>query len=204
MKSLLKSVFAAALGLSLSLGPAQANQTQGVNPYDWANPIAWFNMTGVTGQAGNIRNDGFVFHPLKPESWAAIASPQEHNKFHMAMTNPATYTYYMQPGFYMEFMNPANYFAWMNPAAYQTFMDPATFSHWMTPNAYMHTFNPAMYAGMFDMNSYLAWTNPATYMAWMDPNVYSGMLASAGQMATVVPEGQSVGNETESGSATQN
>ncbi len=203
MKPLLKTITAAALGMSLCLGPVQANQAQTGNIFDLANPMAWFNMTGVTGQAGNTQGGVYAFHPLKPQSWTAVVSPKEHNTFHMAMTNPATYTYYMQPGFYMEFMNPANYFAWMNPASYQAFMDPATFNYWMTPNAYMHMFDPAMYTGMLDMNSYFTWMNPATYMAWMDPNTYTRLLDPANYMASFVPEGQAAGNETDSGPASQ-
>lgn len=182
MKTIIKSLSAAALGLSLSLGTVQAEETtQTANPFDFANPATWFNMTGATGQA---TGSGYAWHPLKPQSWADIASPQNHEKFHMAMTNPATYTQFMQPAFYMEFMNPANYMAWMNPASYQVFMDPATYSYWMTPDAYMHFIDPNMYAGMFNMNSYMAFMNPATYMAWMDPGVYTRMMDPASYMAS--------------------
>ena len=191
MKTLIKMVSATAIGLTLSFGQVQAEETgQSVsNPFDFANPMTWFNMTGTSQSAGS---DGVqAFHPIKPQSWSAMVSPESHEQFHMMMTNPATYAYYMQPAFYMEFMNPANYMAWMNPASYQAFMNPATYAYWMTPNAYMHTMNPGMYAGMFDMNSYFTLMNPGTYMGWMDPNVYtqmmSGMMDPANYMASIAP-----------------
>ncbi len=170
MKTFIKTISAAALGLSLSMGAVQADESAAAvaNPFDMANPMNWFNMAGTAPQAAG----GAVFHPLKPQSWAAMVSPEEHMQFHKTMTNPAAYAQYMQPAFYMEFMNPANYMAWMNPASYQVFMDPATYAYWMTPDAYMHTVNPAMYSGMFDMNNYMALMNPATYMAWMNPASY--------------------------------
>ena len=195
MKTLIKTISAAAIGLSLAVGQVQADETQpgAVNPFDFANPMTWFNMTG-TGYAATA-DSGQAFHPIKPQSWAGMVSPEGHEKFHMAMTNPATYAYYMQPAFYMEFMNPANYMAWMNPASYQTFMNPATYAYWMTPNAYMHMMDPGMYAGMFDMNSYFTLMNPGTYMGWMDPNLYtqmwSEMMDPASYMAAIAPAGES-------------
>lgn len=180
MKLVKKLVSAACLSLFMLSAQAseEATDSNSNNPSDYNNPFNWFSNPN-----GGMSSDGMTmeFHPMKPDSWARMISPQSHMQWHMAMTNPANYAQFMQPGFYLEFMNPNNWMAWMNPASYQVFMDLNTMTWWMNPASYMHTINPNMYAQLWNLDSYarlmapdnyMAWMNPATYLNFMSPETY--------------------------------
>ena len=176
MKSFAKFLSAALLSLTVVTTQAGDEDTQITNgSNDVYNPFSWFS---VPNSGMNMAPDAAImeFHPMKPDSWARMVSPQSHVKWHMAMMNPANYAQYMQPAFYMEFMNPNNWMAWMNPASYQVFMDPRTITWWMNPASYMHAIDPNMYAQLWNVNSYAQLMAPENYMPWMNPATYANFM----------------------------
>jgi hypothetical protein len=166
-------------------GPAmQMDQMQMGNAnFNIMDPATWFVSDPAPGHT-------MAWHPMKPESWMAIASPDTHNAWHMAFMNPANYMQFMQPQFVMEFMNPQNWMAWMNPSSYQVMMDPRTWMWWMSPQAYVHAVNPSMYAHLFNANAYMPFFDPNTYGAWTDPSSY-----------TLPGDGEQVANSAEAETA---
>ena len=176
MRSALTYLFAILLALGLTNG-AVANDEPATQPV--ANPFAWFESfipEQTTGQT-------MAFHPIKPEDWMQMMSRESHEEFHMAMTNPANYTQFMQPEFFMEFMNPQNWMAWMNPQVYTQMMSPEVMNYWMSPDAYAHFANPAMYSNMFNPANYFAVMNPNAFAAWANPASYSEMFSPENFMA---------------------
>ncbi len=171
MKLVNKLVPAAFLSLFMFSAQASEEATASTtnSASDYNNPFNWFS-----GSNSGMSTDSMTteFHPMKPDSWARMISPDSHMQWHMAMTNPANYAQYMQPKFYLEFMNPNNWMAWMNPASYQVFMDPRTMTWWMNPASYMHAMDPNMYAQLWNLNSYAQLLAPDNYMAWMNPATY--------------------------------
>ena len=128
MNSALKLLTAAILSLGLVTGASANDETA---TEQTANPFNWFGNPAPDQSAGQT----MAFHPVKPQSWMQMMSPQSHEDFHMAMTNPANYTQFMQPEFFMEFMNPQNWMAWTNPQVYMQMMSPEVMNYWMSPDA---------------------------------------------------------------------
>lgn len=191
MKFFTKLLVAALLSLWVFTVQASDEAAESTNGgYDASNPFNWFSdQSGGMGMSADTAI--MEFHPMKPDSWARMVSPQSHVKWHMAMMNPANYAQYMQPSFYMEFMNPNNWMAWMNPASYQVFMDPRTMMWWMNPASYMHAIDPNMYAQLWNFNSYAKLMAPENYMAWMNPATYANFMNPEMYMADTgnqVPE----------------
>ncbi len=166
----------AAAGLMLMLGAHTArgeDQPAAATAAPAATDITNWWSTDTLFHTGVKPGATFSFNPATPQGWATFLSPQTHELWHMAFTNPAQYVQFMTPQFYMQFMNPNNWMAWFNPASYATFMDPATYMYWMTPQAYTHFFSPVSYMQMMNPAAYMGFFNPATYMAWMDPTQYA-------------------------------
>ena len=153
------------LNVTASASEAQSNYHDDMS-IDILSPSTWFSNMPAAGTT-------MEFNPAHPAGWAVIMNPRTHTSWHMAFTNPATYTQFMKPQFYMQFMNPKNWIAWMNPASYATFMDPNTYLYWMTPHAYVHALNPDNYLQMFDTNNYLPFLSLDTYGEWVNPAAYS-------------------------------
>ncbi|MGI9315946.1 MAG: hypothetical protein ACR2QW_01330 [bacterium] len=193
MKLVVKLVSSAILSLFMlsSQASEEAINNTPNDAADYGNPFNWFS-----GFTGGTSPDAVTmeFHPMKPDSWARMVSPQSHMQLHMAMTNPANYAQYMNPAFYMEFMNPNNWMAWMNPASFQVFMDPSTMTWWMNPASYMHMMDPNMYAQLWNLNSYAQLMAPENYMAWMNPATYTNFMNPEMYMA-------STGDQTSEASA---
>ncbi len=135
----------------------------------------WFDLATWGSNGKTFSQPGMLmpFNPAHPASWAKIISPKTHVDWHMAFTNPANYTQFMQPQFYMQFLNPNTWMAWMNPANYVTFMDPATYMWWMTPTAYVHGMDLNNYMQMANPANYTVFMNPMTYMQQMNPATYT-------------------------------
>ena len=176
MNAALKLLSAALLALGL-VSVANANDETATEQA--ANPFNWFDNLGSGQSAGQT----MAFHPIKPQSWMQMMSPESHEDSHMAMTNPANYSQFMQPDFFMEFMNPQNWMAWMNPQVYTQMMSPEAMNYWMSPDAYTHFANPAMYSNMFDPANYFAVMNPNAFAAWANPETYGEMFSPENFMA---------------------
>ena len=176
MNSLLRSLTAAMLLMGLVTG-TNANDEPATESA--TNPFNWFDSLSSEQSAGQT----MAFHPIKPESWMQMMSPESHENFHMAMTNPANYAQFMQPEFFMAFMNPQNWMAWMNPQVYTQMMSPEVMNYWMSPDAYTHFANPAMYSNMFNPANYFAVMNPNAFAAWANPETYGEMFSPENFMA---------------------
>ncbi len=195
MKLVIKLVSATIFSLLLMTAQASDETTHNTPGYSLnnENPFDWFSTFSGSAPQESVTME---FHPIKPDSWASMIAPQSHMQWHMAMTNPANYSQYMQPAFYMEFMNPNNWMAWMNPASYQVFMDPQTMTWWMNPNTYMHMLNPNMFAQMWNFNSYAKLIAPENYMSWMNPATYANFMNPEMYMAYTDAESASGAGQT--------